>query len=136
MRRDVRAPADPGDFETSMSRAAADPVEFRAKASGDVLILEVVEGVRTRGRGVTTGYRILYAPSSLVPTNTVRPGLFGALGDLGDTVTFISAGEDGATQRVTVAGRSSDRGWYLCCPVGQRGVPSSPVGMCRTPWSG
>lgn len=100
MIRDVRAPADPGDFESSLSKSASDPVEFRAKASGDVLILEVVERVKTRGRGQTTGYRILYAPSSLLAGTSVKTNAFGAIGDLSDTVTFISAGEDGDRKSV------------------------------------
>lgn len=134
MIRDVRAPADPGDFETSLSKTASDPVEFRARAVGDILHLTVQERTLTKGRARTTGYRIIYAPSSLVAGGVVKPWQFGALADLGDTVTFISAAEDGAIQQTTVAGRSGDHGWYLCSPVGQRGVASPPVGMCRTPW--
>lgn len=135
MRRDVRTPADPQDFETTMSRAPVQPRDFAVKADGTTLILELLEPVCSPGHPVNTAYRVVYVPASLTSGNVVQPRALRALVDLGDTVAMLPAMNDGGRQRSAVAGRSADRGWYLCCPVGQRGVVGPPSGLCRTPWS-
>jgi hypothetical protein len=132
--RSIKTPADAGDFETTMSRPPADVVEFSVKASGSDLIVQVLEPGRTGSRPQNVGYRIVYVPSSVLGGLSVAPSQFGALADLGDTVAYLSAMNDGGRQQVTVVGRSADRGWYLCVPVGQRGVTATPTGLVRSPW--
>lgn len=132
--RDVRIPADPADFQTEASRLPAQPREFRVRASGTSLVVEVLEDEAGRRRTGNTGYRIVFAPSSLLPTRSLSPAQIGAVADLGETVAFLPAMNDGGRQQQTVAGRSADRGWYLCVPVGQAGMTASPVGLMRSPW--
>lgn len=134
MRKDFRTPADPQDFETTMSRAATPVQEFSVRASGNDLVVEILEARSTPGRGGNTGYRILFAPTSLLPARELEGRLLGAIADLSDTVVYVSANNDGGRQRVTVANRAADRGWYLCMPVGQRGMTATPTGVVRSPW--
>lgn len=132
--RGVRAPADPADFETTLSRPPLPPLEFTVKASGDSLVIEVLEPASPTARPANTGYRIVLAPSSLIPARTIRQVELGAMADLGETVAFLPAANDGGRQRLVLPARSGDRGWYLCLPVGQRGVAGAPTGLVRSPW--
>lgn len=132
--RGIRTPADPGDFETTLSRPPLPPLEFTVKASGSSLVIEVLEPVSPPARPHNTGYRVVLAPSSLIPSRTVRQVELGAMADLGETVALLPAANDGGRQRLVLPSRSSDRGWYLCLPVGQRGVPGPPTGLVRSPW--
>ncbi len=134
MSRDVRAPADPQDFETTLSRGAVPPREFSVKREGDVLVLEVLEATATPGRAANTAYRIVYVPRALAPLGVLEPGKLGGMAALGETVAVLPALNDGGRQRTSVAGRSSDRGWYLCAPLGRTGGYVAPAGACRTPW--
>ena len=132
--RSVRAPADPADFETTLSRPPLPPLEFTVKASGDSLVIEVLEPVSPPARPTNTGYRVVLAPSSLIPSRAIRQVEVGALADLGETVALLPAANDGGRQRIVLPGRSGDRGWYLCLPIGQRGVRGEPTGIIRSPW--
>lgn len=132
--RGVRTPADPEDFETTMSTQPAPVREFRVSAAGSTLVVEILEPIITPGRGGNTEYRVVLAQSSLIPDRTIRQDQIGALVDLGETVVLAPALNDGGRQRVTVANRSGDRGWYLCVPIGQRGVTGKASGLMRSPW--
>lgn len=117
-----------------MSRGAVPVLEFSVKASGTDLVIEILEPRVTQGRGGNTAYRVLFAPTSLVPNLQLEGRLLGAIADLSDTVVYVPAVNDGGRQRITAANRSADRGWYLCVPIGQRGVPGLPTGIVRSPW--
>lgn len=134
MRRDVRTPADPQDFETTMSRPPVPPRDFSVAIEGTDLVVSILEPTSTSSRPANVSYRVVYVPAALVPTGQISPRTLPALADLGDTVATVAALNDGGRQRTTISGRSTDRGFYLCCPVGQRGVVGPPLGACRTPW--
>jgi hypothetical protein len=132
--RTVRSPADPADFETTLSRAAIAPLEFAARASGTDLLIEILEPERTAGRAGNTSYRVVFIPSSLLPANSIRSDRLDVAADLGDPVVTLGALNDGGRRRQLVPNRSADRGWYAVVPVGQRGVAGAVVGLARSPW--
>lgn len=134
MRRDVRVPADPQDFETTLSRPPVAPLDFGVTASGENLIVQILEPSASETRVPNVGYRVIYVPRSFAPSGVISPAALLAMVDVGDTVAFVPALNDGGRQQLSVAGRSADRGWYLCCAVGQRGMIGRPGGACRTPW--
>lgn len=154
MKQDVRQPATPGDFETSVQRAPRPPYRvtsvglYTAGGGGTGLrTLEIYTDETSIGRESTTSYRIYYLPANLTeitPANFAVPGFLAGAGRAAIPVGSVEASSDTITRFVipdgpgVIWGSEGKGGWWVVRAVnryGQMSEPSIPVPDAKVPFS-
>lgn len=119
---DIRTPASPQDFETTLCRTAEPPREFRVSLnpSGDVLA-EITDRVVPTGRGATKTYRIYFLATNGQKLETNTPEKRNAAFRMSRLVTEVTATGTGDVLPYTDTVNSGRAGYYFCVAVNEQG---------------
>lgn len=122
--RDVRAPADPQDFETGVSRIAPPPSEFVVVAGASSTSISVSDRIGVNGRSPIKSYRVYFLAVPSISLSTA--GQRSAAVRMASVVTELPASGKGLTLTANDTQFFGQAGHYFCVSVNQQGA-ESPV---------
>lgn len=134
MKGDVRTPADPEDFETTLSRGPAPPLDLQIRVAPDgQYVAFITEPELPQGRHPAASYRVLYVAPGLAVKSGMTGRMLEAVGDLCEVAATIEGRFDGGRLKVPLTGFAGKPGWFAVVTVSRIGLTSAPAGLARSP---
>jgi len=123
---DVRIPADPADFETTQSRSALPPVQFKAVMGSTSTTFTITDRQYPAQRAPTVAYRIYFLPAAFAPSDVNRNIQRIAGQRIASLVADVKAPGRGADLVVTDTTYFGQQGHYYCVGVSRRELECPP----------
>lgn len=135
---DVRTPADPQDFETSVCRPPRRPRDFFVKrdSTGSGAIFTILDWQEPAARAKVSGYRVYFVAYSVGTYATIGNPLNNSGGfRMSNPVAEAPATFKGGKIEIANNTVANAKGWYYCVSLNRDGQESEPNGPVASPWN-
>ena len=120
--QDVRIPADSADFETTESRSALPPVEFRIISDAAANNFIITDRQYPAQRAPTVAYRVYFLMADIGSTGMSQTSARQAAQRMGYLVGEVQAPGRGTVVSMTDTQFFGLPGWYYCVGVNRLGI--------------
>lgn len=141
--REIRAPGDPQDFETSSKRPPIGPINYRVEDDPDLEVTRVViqDVANPSDRGRNVSYRVYFLHATTTTTALIGDPLTQRQGFriaqlVGETAAPLRSDRVFLETKLfrPVAGGFDGKGWYYVVGVNREGKESLPGPPAKSPW--